>query len=113
MNPLLHVAMGMTIGFVIVLFLDWPPKKEITLMVASGVWGVLPDFWLVFYGVGYESIAVAWRSVHESALSNIFWFHHLLDRHETGYSVLEAGIALLILGSVALVYYHYTEWNVG
>lgn len=113
MQALVHFAVGLAGGLVLLLLVDLQAREEFAVLLASGFWAIAPDFWWAFREFGYESIALRGRAVHQSPISNLFWFHWLLDQLETGNNNLEAGLALALLGVVAVGYYRYNDWSVG
>jgi hypothetical protein len=105
MQALVHFVVGLGGALFLLSFLDRPAHEEVLLSVVSGFWALWPDgYWLLReLGVGFGT--GKWQAIHRSVLSNLFWFHGLIDSLETGHAKLQAGIALT--GLVAVVAWHY------
>lgn len=64
-----------------------------TVVIVGGVWAMIPDAHNVL-PVGAEFV----HSLHHSTWSNLFWFHHFLDRVDpTDSTTFAAGAVLLLL----------------
>jgi len=69
-----------------------------TLIVASGVWPMLPDFhWVV------PIFEAQFRAAHGSVLANLCWFHHLFDIADPRDSQRLAAVMLGVLLLVTLL----------
>ena len=111
MQAIVHFAVGLTGGLLVLVFVDWTQSREFLFTFASGVWALLPDGHWMLSAFGIDGLAAAWRSVHMTPLVNAFWFHHFLDTHETGHDNLEAGASLLLLFVVVALYYLSNDWD--
>lgn len=108
---MVHFAVGLFGGLLVLTVVDLPPRREFLLMIASGFWAAVPDgHWLVLE-VGLVDVAAAWKAFHRTAWANLFWFHGIIDGLETGRNNLEAGIALAILLVVAVGYALLNDWS--
>ena len=113
MDIIVHFVVGLTCGLVALLFVDWPQRREFLFVFASGLWAILPDGHWMLTEFGFDGPAAVWKSFHQTAWTNLFWFHHFLDNHETGRRNLEAGVSLLLLFAAVGVYYVANDWEVG
>jgi len=82
-----HFEVGATGGVLLNQKLD---KDRLVVPVTSGIFAMLPDSNKI---VNTRLADV----VHDTVLSNLFWFHGALDYVETGYPELEGAVALLLL----------------
>jgi len=98
-----------TVGFVIVLAILWfvpITRYRLTGAFLGGIWGVGPDAHHLFDGARGEQI----REVHDSSVSDIFFFHYTLDRP----FFRELGIELTFLSLAALgVTFLLYDWRFG
>jgi hypothetical protein len=111
MQAIVHFAVGMAGGLFLLLFVDWRQSREFLFTFASGVWAMLPDGHWMLSEFGFDGVAAAWKSLHRTALADLFWFHRFLDTHETGRGNLEAGVSLLLLFVVVGLYYVANDWG--
>jgi hypothetical protein len=111
MQALVHFVVGMGGALFLLSFIDRPPHEELLVSVASGFWAMWPDGYWLLLELGIETGTGQWDQLHGSALSNVFWFHHLIDSLEAGRPNLQAGIALACFVPVVLWYYVLTEWS--
>lgn len=92
---LTHFAFGAICATVIVTYLLPNLKYSRTVIMASGLWAMLPDFHQVA-----PIFETQFRAVHDSVMANVFWFHQLFDladRHES------RRLAAVMLGVLILV----------
>jgi hypothetical protein len=111
MEAIVHFAVGLTGGLLLLLFVDWAQPREFLLTFASGVWAMLPDGHWMLSEFGLGGPAAVWKSFHMTAFADLFWFHRFLDTHETGRGNLEAGLSLLLLFAVVGLYYAANDWE--
>lgn len=111
MEAIVHFAVGLTGGLLVLLFVDWEQSREFLATFASGVWAMVPDGHWMLSEFGVDGPAAVWKSFHGTAWANLFWFHHLLDSHETGRGNLEAGVSLFALVLAVGVYYAANNWG--
>jgi hypothetical protein len=72
---------------VLALFVPRIPFQR-TLVVAGGVWRMVPDAWRFL-----PSTAGTYaHEFHSLPLANVFWFHNALDRADVGDSTLLGGV---------------------
>lgn len=111
MDIIVHFVVGLACGLLVLLFVDWPPRREFLFLFASGLWAILPDGHWMLTEFGLDGPAAVWKSFHRTAFANLFWFHHFLDASETGRKNLEAGASLLFLFAAVGVYYVANDWG--
>jgi hypothetical protein len=111
MDALVHFAVGLAGGLFALLLLDWHPRREFLVTFGSGFWALIPDGHWVFRGLGFDGIAGAWLAFHRSAFADLFWFHRLLDRSETGAPKAEMAVAVAVLLVAVGVYALLNDWN--
>jgi hypothetical protein len=85
-----HFAVGATGGTLLTESGDVAYHKRLPLIVSSGIFAMLPDSNKI---VNTRAADV----LHDTVLSNLFWFHGALDALETAYPELEGAVALLFL----------------
>lgn len=112
MQAIVHFAVGLAGGLLVLLFVDWEQPLEFLFLFASGIWAMLPDGHWMLSAFGFAGAAAVWKSFHQTAWANLFWFHHFLDASETGQNNLEAGASLLLLFVAVAVYYLANDWSV-
>ncbi|GGL39569.1 hypothetical protein GCM10009037_24190 [Halarchaeum grantii] len=69
-----HFAFGALCATLLLAYLPVRTRYGFPLVVGSGVWAMLPDFWHVAPTAG-----TLFRTVGHSVLGNVFWLHPLLD----------------------------------
>ena len=111
MDALVHFAVGLSGGLLLLLLVDWPQRREFLATFGSGVWAMVPDGHWMFHEFGVDTVASVWRAAHASPVANLFWFHRVLDRAETGRPRVEMGVALFGLFVVVGVYYAVNDWD--
>lgn len=111
MDALVHFAVGLSGGLVVLLLVDWHPRWEFLAIFASGVWALVPDAHWMFRGLGFDSVADVWYAFHRSRLADLCWFHRYLDRSETGHPKIETGVALAVLLVAVGVYAAANDWT--
>lgn len=111
MDIIVHFVVGLACGLLVLLFVDWPPRREFLFVFASGLWAILPDGHWMLTAFGLDGAAAVWKSFHRTVWANLFWFHRLLDNSETGRTNLEAGASLLFLFAVVAIYYVANDWR--
>lgn len=87
-----HFAVGAAGGTALNEKLD---RDRLLIPVLSGISAMLPDAEKL---VNTRAADV----LHDSVLSNLFWFHGAIDAAETGYPELEGAVALLFLVCAAV-----------
>ena len=93
-----HFAVG-TMATALLLALIAPHLlRSPTVLVAGGVWGMLPDIHWVLPR-GSELV----RSFHTTPYANLFWFHHYLDRVDPTNAETFAAAAVGALLAVLLI----------
>ena len=92
---LTHFAFGALCATFLISYLLPDLKYSRTLIITSGIWAMLPDFHHVA-----PIFEAQLRAVHYSVLSNIFWFHQVFDRADSGDS---HRLAAVMLGALLLV----------
>lgn len=110
MQVIVHFGVGMLGGLVIVLLIDRHPREEFAILMGSGFWAVLPDVNWFIREVGIEPIGAIMREFHRSIFANIFWFHQLIDRFETGNRKLEGGIGIFLVFVATIGYLLLNDW---
>lgn len=84
-----HFALGATGGTLLTEAGDVDSHQRLPLIVSSGIFAMLPD--------GNKMVNTrAADALHDTVLSNVFWFHGAVDAAETGYPELEGAVALLL-----------------
>lgn len=69
-----HFAVGAMIATLVVGVLAPRSRFRMTIVIASGFWGMIPDAYLA------SPTYLGWlEAVHHSSQANLFWFHHALD----------------------------------
>jgi hypothetical protein len=111
MDALVHFAVGLTGGLFALLAVDWRPQSEFLATFASGVWAMVPDGHWMLHEAGFAAPASLWRAFHATSAANLFWFHHVLDQHETGRPKVEMGVAFAGLLLAVVVYYLGNDWD--
>lgn len=111
MDALVHFAVGLSGGLLALLLVDWPPRREFLLTFSSGVWAMVPDGHWLLHEAGLEAPAALWKLAHATPAADLFWFHRVLDRNETGRPTVEMGAALAVLFVVVVVYYLGNDWD--
>jgi len=83
-----HFAVGAACTAVVLTLLVPRVPFQRTLVVAGGIWGMVPDAWRFLPGTagGYA------HEFHRLPLANVFWFHNALDRADVGDSTLLGGV---------------------
>jgi hypothetical protein len=71
-------------------------RDRLVVPVASGIFAMLPDSNKI---VNTRAADV----LHDTILSNLFWFHGALDLMETGHPEIEGAVALLFLLCAAVL----------
>lgn len=107
---MVHFAVGMSMGLLLLIIVDFSPRVEFGLIIASGFWAVIPDGHWIVLEMGFPDIAALWKAFHQTTWANLFWFHRVLDRFETGQNTLEGSISLGILLFAAIVYLFFNNW---
>ena len=90
-----HFAFGALCATLLVSYLLPNLKYSRTVIMASGLWAMLPDFHQVA-----PIFEPQFRAIHDSAVANVFWLHQLFDladRHES------PRLAAVMLGVLILV----------
>lgn len=112
MEALVHFAVGVCAALIVLSALDRPARREFLYMFSSGFWAMFPDGHWLLWELGFDTVAAPWQKLHQSAYADLFWFHRTIDSLETGRSILEIGIALVILLVLVLGFYRYNDWSV-
>jgi len=111
MDALVHFAVGLTGGLLVLLAVDLPPREEFALAFASGAWALVPDGHWMLSEFGFPAPAATWKGLHATPLADAFWFHRTLDLGETGRPLLEQGAALGLLSLAVAAYYVGNDWS--
>jgi hypothetical protein len=111
MDALVHFAVGLAGGLLALLLVDWPPRREFLATFVSGVWAMVPDGHWMLHELGIGAAAAAWKAAHTMSAANLFWFHRVIDRAETGRPKVETGVALFGLFVVVGLYYLGNDWD--
>lgn len=111
MDALVHFAVGLTGGLLVLLLVDWPPRREFLATFVSGIWAMIPDGHWMLHEAGLDAPAAVWRTIHATNVANVFWFHRVLDRAETGRPKVEMGLALVGLALAVATYYVANDWG--
>jgi hypothetical protein len=84
----------------LVLFVLAPGYRYRGVVVAvSGVWAVIPDFHHALDA--FPVVQSSWKAIlHQSVLTNLFWFHRWIDLADPGDSVLYSTVMWIALGTV-------------
>jgi len=110
MQVAVHFAVGMAVGLVLVLVGEFSPREEFAILMGNGFWATLPDSWWFIREYGFETSGLALRAIHRSVLSNVFWFHGILDGMETGNPRLEGAIGITLMFIVSAAYFLFNNW---
>lgn len=95
---LTHFAVS-AIGATLILSYLLPHRRYTrTLIIASSIWAMLPDFHQVV-----PIFEAQFRAAHGSVLANLFWFHHLFDVADAGDSNRLAAVMLGVLLLITLL----------
>jgi len=113
MDIVVHFVVGLTLGLVVLVVVDWPQHREFLFVFASGLWAILPDGHWMLTEFGLDGPAAVWKGFHRTVFADPFWFHHFLDASETGRKNLEAGMGLFFLFVAVGVYYAANNWEAG
>ena len=92
-----HFAFGATCATVLVSVLRPGSRYDRTLILASGCWAMVPDLHQIA-----PALVESW-ALHEAPLSNLFWFHGLLDAADPTDSPKLAAAMLGVFFLVTLV----------
>lgn len=111
MDAIVHFAVGATCGMVLLLMLDFRPQIKFPLVFASGGWAMLPDGWYFLRYVPIDGLMLLGLRFHRSIFSNVFWFHQVLDRLETGDPRAEMGSAVVMLGTAVVMFTVLNRWD--
>ncbi|MDS0475712.1 hypothetical protein [Natrinema sp. 1APR25-10V2] len=96
---LTHFAVGATGATLLLAYLPVQTRYDAPLIIASGGWALVPDVWRVL--PLYRGTI---RALSNSALSNVFWLHSVLDRADLRDSSRLAAVAVGVYLLVALLY---------
>lgn len=96
---LTHFAVGATSATLLLSFLPIRPQYDTPLIVASGIWAMVPDFWHV--APIYSGV---FRVLGHSVFGNVFWLHAAIDNVDPHDSSQVATVAVGVYFLVALVY---------
>lgn len=95
---LTHFVFGALCATLLVSYLLPNRNYPRTIIIASGIWAMLPDFhWVV------PIFEAQFRAGHGSVLANIFWFHQLFDLADPADSHRLAAVLLGVLLLVTLL----------
>ena len=112
MQAFVHFAVGVCIGLLVLPLVDLPSNQKFLLIFASGFWALIPDGHWIFKEFDIMlDVQSSWRAVHQTDYVNIFWFHHFIDRIETGRNKLETGVMFCALFVMVLYYYRFNNWE--
>lgn len=111
MNAIVHFSVGLSCGMFILLLTSLPSRVKFPLVFASGVWAMVPDGWHLAAFVAPDRAVILAYAFHRSILANVFWFHQLLDRFESGEPVLEMTAALGFLSVTVVVFTALNTWE--
>lgn len=70
-----HFAIGATGALVVILLLGRSPRRLWPVVLASGLWAIVPDAHWVHPPLREVTKPV----IHDTVVSNLFWFHGLVD----------------------------------
>jgi hypothetical protein len=93
-----HFAFGALCATLLLAYLPVRTRYGFTVVIVSGVWAMLPDFWRVT-PVG-EAL---FRELGHSILGNVFWLHTVLDgadvsdSHYVGAAMLGAYLLVSVI----------------
>ena len=94
-----HMGLAGIVTAVVLLAVAPGYRYRGTVIGVSMLWAVVPDFHHALGSV--PRLQAGWKAVlHESALTNLFWFHRLIDRAEPGDSPLLSAAMWLVFGGV-------------
>lgn len=93
-----HFAVGAAATGVLVLLFLPRFRYARTLVLAGGVWAMIPDAYHVV-----PAYTGSLRRLHDSALMNVFWGHHYLDVVDPGDTAEFAAVGLLAMFGVFLL----------
>ena len=95
----------------LLLLVDLEERYDFLLMFASGLWALVPDIGWVLLRVDLVGAAVIWKTVFNSILGNLFWFHPILDAAEPDSRVIELTGAFVLIVLAVGIYYLANDWN--
>lgn len=93
MIPITHFALGLLMAVLFIIPLV-DRYNDATIMVASGLWAMLPDVFH-FIPVGDPAHGTLW--------ANVFWLHPTLDAFETAHPHAEATVVLSMLAMAVVM----------
>ncbi|ELY63458.1 hypothetical protein [Natrinema versiforme] len=96
---LTHFAVGALCATLLLAYLPVRTEYDAPLVVASGVWALLPDFWRVT-----PIYSGAFRDLGHSALGNACWLHSVFDRADPHESTRLAAVMLGVYFLATVIY---------
>lgn len=95
---LTHFAFGALCATLLLAYLPVRTRYEFPVIIASGVWAMMPDFWRVT-PVGGE----LFRGLGHSLVGNVFWLHPLFDQADAGDTYRLAAVMVGVYFLVAVI----------
>lgn len=110
-RAIVHFSLGVSGMLLILTFVDLEYKHEFVMTFASGIWALVPDLGWLLLRIEMPGAADLWKSVFNSALGHVFWFHPLLDGMEPVNRVFEMTSAFVLLAAGVAMYYFGNDWD--
>lgn len=111
MRAIVHFSVGVSGMLLLLLLLDLEERYDFVLMFASGFWALVPDLGWVLLRVDMGGVAILWKTLFNSAIGNVFWFHPFLDASEPDSAVIELTSAFVLMFCSVGLYYFANTWN--
>lgn len=111
MRAFVHFSLGVSGMLLVLTFVNLDNRHEFLLMFASGCWALVPDLGWLLLRTGMPEAAALWKSIFNSWLGYLFWFHPLLDGLEPVDRVVEMTSGFVFLAFSITLYYFANDWD--